>query len=94
MGNWSSDRQESSKSVMISWFDMYVLSCKIVYRTRHWNLPIIIECKTSNSLKMGVTLRCLLFSGIGAPVPGQQFIVSPQFIQGSGPDQTAGWGGD
>lgn len=30
-------------------------------------------------------------SGIAAPVPGQpQFIVSPQFMQGSGPDQTDG----
>ena len=40
----------------------------------------------------------LTFSGIAAPVPGQpQFIVpahSPQFMQGSGPDQTAGWGGE
>jgi hypothetical protein len=35
------------------------------------------------------------FSGIAAPVPGQpQFIVSPQFMQGSGPDQTDGWGDD
>lgn len=40
----------------------------------------------------------LAFSGIAAPVPGQaQFIVpapSPQFMQGSGSDQAAGWGGE